>query len=364
MTLPSRRDELKFDTTEAARLYASGLTIRATARELRVCHSTLLDRFNRCGISTRAEAAEYIRTGPTHPVETVSAPPSLERSTEELIASRRAEGARVRARVEHGEYHQVRIKTPGPVAILHMGDWHLDDPGVDWGAFEADVETVLETPGMYCGLIGDLANNWIGRLARLYATQQTTAVEGWRLVEHYVRALGPRLAYVVLGNHDVWAGAADPMRYIQAGLPHPNAPHEVRIRFDLPGGNQFRLAARHMWPGNSVYHSLQGQVRAHRFGLSDDLVLGGHKHVSGYAHAFNSHTGALSHLIQIGSYKVIDDYAAAGGFEPTNHCPSVVTVFDPSAGMQGRFQVFERDAKTGHANAVAYLKALRSRQAA
>lgn len=351
----------KFDRTEAIRLFAQGLSKRAISRALGVDKGAILFGFRQEGIDTTEDAARWVHQhdGTAVPV-TLSSPPSLDEPIEALIDRKIQMGRRVEARQAHGEYHVVSIADGKPVGILHMGDWHLDDDGNAFTRFLADVETVLSTPGLYCGLIGDLQNNWIGRLARLHAHQSVTARDSWRLVEHYVRLLGPRLVYVVLGNHDVWSGSGDPMHMIARSLPCPTMPHEVRIRFVLPGGTEFRAAMRHEWPGNSVYHSLQGQVRAHRFGLHDDLVVGGHKHTSGYARAFNANTGALSHLIQLGSYKVPDDFAAAKGFEATNHTPSVVTVFRPGAGMQGRVQVFERDEKEGHAAAVEYLQALRS----
>jgi|GEM_PF-1896563 len=349
-------------TTDAQRVldaFTEAGTKKGAAELLGINRRTVAEALSRAkadGLVPHASAPPP----PTVPVSTLSFPPSLDEPLEDLIGRKMQMGRRVEARLNHGDYHVVSIPDTHPVGILHMGDWHLDDDGNAFTRFVDDVETVLSTPGLYCGLIGDLQNNWIGKLARLHAHQSVTARDSWRLVEHYVRLLGPRLVYVVLGNHDVWSGAGDPMQMIARALPCPTMPHEVRIRFVFPGGTEFRAAMRHEWPGSSVYHTLQGQYRPQRHGLADDLIVGGHKHTSGYARAFNAHTGALSHIIQLGSYKALDEFAAAKGFEATNHSPSVVTVLRPGAGMQGRVQVFDRDEDEGHRAAVTYLRALRT----
>ena len=52
--------------------------------------------------------------------------------------------------------------------------------------------------------IGDLTNNWIGRLMSKYADQETTRQQAIKLIEWYLGSSGVYWAGVVGGNHDFW----------------------------------------------------------------------------------------------------------------------------------------------------------------
>jgi hypothetical protein len=64
-------------------------------------------------------------------------------------------------------------------------------------------------------------------------------------------------------------------------------------------------------------------------GMRDHLLVCGHKHVSGYGMEKCPSTGLISHLLRVGTYKTIDDYAISGGFLDGNIAPSAVTIIDP-----------------------------------
>lgn len=96
----------------------------------------------------------------------------------------------------------VQIHTDGPIGLMALGDLHVDDPGCNWPLLERHTELARETPGMYALAVGDLQNAWIGRLARLYGNQSTSAREAWALVEWWVQALADKLVFISAGNHD------------------------------------------------------------------------------------------------------------------------------------------------------------------
>lgn len=131
---------------------------------------------------------------------TVDQLPSKLPSLEEMLQARKREFERKKAATEARKLVPVRVTVDGPYGIAHFGDPHVDDPGTDIALLERHVSAVSKTYGLFAGNIGDMHNNWVGKLARLYAKQETTARESWMLVDWLMRSM-PWL-YVVLGNHD------------------------------------------------------------------------------------------------------------------------------------------------------------------
>ncbi len=261
----------------------------------------------------------------------MSQPPTLDEPLEELIARRLRDSGRVQERLDHGEMHRVAIHETGPVGILHIGDPHVDDPGCNFALLWQHLQLVVDTPGLYAGILGDLQNNWVGRLARLYAVQSVSARESWRLVEAMLAKVGPRLVYLVGGNHDAWSGPGDPLQWIMRSHAAVQQAHGVRIVFSFPDGHPIIMNARHDWPGMSQFNPAFGQGKAAYQGMSDHIIVSGHRHQGGYMTYYNAHTGRLSHCCQVGSYKMLDDYADQRGFPRNNYSPSVLTIIDPTA---------------------------------
>ena len=165
----------------------------------------------------------------------------------------------------------INININGPIGIAHFGDPHVDDDGTDLSQIIHYTDVINKTPGMFAGNLGDIQNNWVGRLSHLYGQQSTSAKESWRLSEYFVNKLN--WIYLVAGNHDVWSGEGDPLDFI---------------------------------------------MRDHK-GL----------HVSGYQVLKDPASGIISHALQVASFKIHDNYAEKLGLDDKNifNCP--VTIIDP-----------------------------------
>jgi len=74
----------------------------------------------------------------------------------------------------------IKINQMGPIGILHFGDPHVDDDGTDLAEIYSLCTLVNKTDGLFGGNLGDIQNNWIGRLKALYGQQSTSAKESWR----------------------------------------------------------------------------------------------------------------------------------------------------------------------------------------
>jgi hypothetical protein len=221
----------------------------------------------------------------------------------------------------------VKVRIDGPYGIAHFGDPHVDDPGTDIALLERHVAAVAGTRGMFAGNIGDMHNNWVGRLMRIHAKQGTTAKESWALVEWLMSAM-PWI-YVVLGNHDLWSGDGDPLDYILRNNPGINGAYGVRIDLISPNGTGARVNARHDFHGHSMWNTVHGPLKAAKMGWRDHILICGHKHVSGYAIEKDPASGLISHVLRVASYKKFDDYAQELGLPDQCAFPSCVTIIDP-----------------------------------
>lgn len=261
----------------------------------------------------------------------VVAPPSPEISAEDLIQRRTEDFERKKAYEEGRKLIQVGIPITGPIGILHFGDPHLDDDGTDWTTLQKHVRLVQETEGLYCANVGDTRNNWVGRLARLYGQQSTSAKQALTLAKWFVGILEPAWLYMIGGNHDAWSGDDDPMEWIAGQHNALYEPSEARLGLQFPNGRKVIINARHDFAGSSQWNPTHGPMKAAQLGLRDDILICGHKHQSGYSPLKDPDTGKVCHCIQVASYKVYDRYAREKGFRDQSLSPCVLTVIDPDA---------------------------------
>jgi hypothetical protein len=179
---------------------------------------------------------------------------------------------------------------------------------------------------MFGANVGDLANNWVGRLARLFAEQETGGRDMWTLVEWLVGSV--HWLYLIGGNHDLWSGAGDPAKWMQKQV----GAHEAwgaRLNLIFPNGKQVRINARHDFAGHSMWNAAHGASKAIQMGWRDHIATCGHKHTSGYQILKDPATGLISHALRVAGYKVHDRYARELGVPNQNITPASVTIIDP-----------------------------------
>lgn len=280
-------------------------------------------------LKVTVQAAMKAQEGPLMRPFDVATLPSGELTIDELRAYRRKvflrkdEGAKARKLI------QVKVNLEGPIGILHFGDPHVDDDGCDFPRLEADIEIVNKTPGMLAGNVGDLHNNWIGRLARLYAQQSTTAKQAWMLVEWLVTSV-PWL-YLVKGNHDLWSGDGDPLdfikKYADVGAMES---HGARMALNFPNGKEVRINARHDFSGHSMWNPNHGPVKAIKAGWRDHILSCGHLHQTGFGPPLKDPaSGLISWPLRCAGYKKHDSFGEQLGLPDQNISPSILTVIDP-----------------------------------
>ena len=221
----------------------------------------------------------------------------------------------------------VHINMRGPVGILHYGDPHIDDDGTDIAEIYSLCNLINNTEGLFGGNLGDIQNNWIGRLQALYGQQSTSAKESWRLTEHFINQVD--WLYLVAGNHDVWSGDGDPLEFIMREHSGVYERWGARLNLRFPNGKEIRVNARHTFKGNSMWNTAHGVSKAAQMGWKDHILTCGHTHVSGYQVLKDPASGLISHALQVASFKIWDSYAEKLGLDDKNIFNAPVTVIDP-----------------------------------
>jgi len=313
MANPGISQEIAKSTLDA---YASSNENQAlAARMLGISRSTFLSRLH------RAQAMDL------KPF-TVESLPSKDLPLKDLLDLRRKTWEHRNAGERARELIRVTVRLDGPIGILHFGDPHIDDDGCNFPKLESDVRLCQKTPGLFAGNVGDLHNNWVGRLARLYGSQSTSAAQAWKLVEWFIKELN--WLYIVKGNHDMWSGSGDPLDFIKSSVGVLEA-HGARLDLVFPNKKHVRVNARHDFAGHSMWNPNHGPVKAIKSGWRDHILTCGHKHETGFGPPLKCpSTGLISWPIRCAGYKVHDDYGAALGLPNQNIAPSILTVIDPT----------------------------------
>ena len=246
---------------------------------------------------------------------------------EELIEHRKKKYAiQVKAK-ESRKLINIDIKTDGVIGICHFGDPHIDDDGTNIAEIYSLCNLINKTDGMFAGNLGDVQNNWVGRLAFLYGQQSTSAKESWRLTEHFVNSV--EWLYLIAGNHDVWSGDGDPLDFIMRDHKGVYEKWGARLNLRFPNKKDIRINARHYFKGNSMWNTAHGVAKAAQMGWKDEVLTCGHTHVSGYQVLKDSASGLISHAIQVASFKIMDKYAEKLGLDDKNIFNAPVTIIDP-----------------------------------
>ena len=254
-------------------------------------------------------------------------PVSPYRSVDEILEDRLKEEVRTFSAEKVNSNLCVTFPHSHPIAIVAMGDPHLDDKGTAMSRVIEDLETIKGHPHVYGLCVGDITNNWVGRLERLYGQQTTGVVDSWELLKWFCDYI-PWLA-IVLGNHDLWNSGAGLIKQLTHGKIVQADECLFNIRFK--NGKEVSVSARHKWRGQSQWNPAHGISKHAQMGFDYDIIIGGHTHVSAYAQVLGARRRTLSHCIQLASYKMLDSYARTEGFKDHNISPSMAIVIDPNA---------------------------------
>lgn len=316
MPTPPIADELLI---EAWNTVLDSPTKQAAADVLKIPVTTLKHRLN-------LYKMRFAESGGSKSEFTVTSLPDDDIDIDELVEHRIKQFSKKRKHQEATKLIPVKVNIDGVIGILHFGDPHVDDDGTDLDALRRHSD-MTHVEGIWGANTGDTTNNWVGRLARLYAHQSTSADQAWRLAEWFISRT--RWLYMIGGNHDAWSGSSDPIKWISRQGNTLYQSSECRIALRFPNKREVIVNARHDFAGHSQWNPAHGQMKAAQMGMRDHIMVSGHKHTSGYGLIKDPSTGKVCHAIQVASYKIFDSYAKERGFRDQSLSPACMTVINP-----------------------------------
>jgi hypothetical protein len=275
----------------------------------------------------KSTVCEAMKIAPNDESFEIAEIPDEDIPTAELLKHRAKQFAQKAQAKEAKRLIPVTVRVDGPIGIAHFGDPHVDDDGTNIIALQRHVELCQRTEGLFAGNVGDYTNNWVGRLARLYGEQGTSAKQGWQLCEWLVTSL--RWLYLVGGNHDAWSGSGDPLKWISKQARSLYSPNGARLDLQLPSGRSVIVNARHDFKGHSMWNTAHGPAKAAQMGWRDHLLTCGHLHTSGYQVLRDPSSRRITHALRVASYKTYDRYAESEGLPDQNIFVCPVTIIRP-----------------------------------
>ena len=241
----------------------------------------------------------------------------------------------------------VEVTIPGDawVGIAFVGDIHIGGL-IDYDLLEADLRLIEEVDGLYAVGMGDYGNFFgsAGKLA--HAMSHDTVPDSTDQLDLCAHVLSFNSKWLALGegNHDGWAGS----RGIERLAEHLDAQYfsQAGCAFKVKVGNQRYISyLKHTWRGHS---NINTSNESRRFWAefpeweNADFTVLAHFHQPD-THTVEKKGQSVGHL-RGGTYKLVDDYAAKGGYEPA-YGPSLVLlnpsehVFLPWHGPQWKYGV-------------------------
>jgi hypothetical protein len=276
-----------------------------------------------CGISIDEASTVYHMARRRRKLATERDPEPTAEPIRELLSRR--EDVHDRARMREPGVVYVDMPDDRPFGLALVGDPHIDDDGTDVRALRRDLRVCAHNPRMRPICVGDLTNNWVGRLERLWAHQTTDDDEALRLLTWLMGAC--KWDCIVLGNHDQWNKGAKLLPLLAPGV--PLRPDKAQIEYHAPGCEPVRVEVRHTFRGGSQYSATHGQIReALMGGRWAEAYVAGHRHTAEMRHQ-PTPDRMWRMLVQVGSYKRMDAYARELGYPSQHYGESCTIIVDP-----------------------------------
>jgi hypothetical protein len=283
------------------------------------------------GVVNRAKKADKIENESKPVLPEI---PDVDRGIDEIISARIEESKRSKAFYEASEDVEVKIREDKPYGLLFIGDPHMDNSGCDFELLKHHMEILAEVDGLYGISIGDITDNWIGRLKEMYKKTSVNGGEILKLMRWYFDNPG-HLAFV-MGNHDLWNEGLVLIKQLTEGrnmLVAKDSGIKMKITSDL--GGSVKVNCRHNFKGHSQFNPAFGPNKAAFQGDDSDILIQGHRHCFGSTQYFNSNTGKLGHCSIVAGYKVNDSHSKQLGFGKSYQAPSMLYIIDPVDGVVG-----------------------------
>lgn len=229
------------------------------------------------------------------------------------------------------EWFSVKINSPGPFMYVAIGDQHIDDPYCNLELFYEHIKICRSHPNIYVLPMGDLHNNWVGKLERLYAEQTVSRDRAYAGIKWFLKESGLKIPVAILGNHDVWNEGKRILKEI-VGDAFVVCDWSAKFKLICPNGREVCFDAAHDHKGHSIYNTMHAQKRQALFtGRKAHVFIGAHRHEPGFTKDWWGHERITTWYIRPGSYKWFDQHAVNHGFANHQDAPAMAMIIDPDA---------------------------------
>lgn len=289
---------------------------------------------------TKAIPFSIVQEDDTAPILGPDLPSDKGLSVDELRQIKAKQFRRLEAYHKAQKWMPFKVNVEGPIGICFFGDPHLDDNGCDWPMLEEHVDAVVRTEHCYGINLGDTHNNWVGRLMRKYADQDTSKDTAYKLAEWFFAKSGIDWLVMLLGNHDTFTD--DGARVLRRMCTNicPMVDWRAQFKLVFPNGRECLIDAAHDHKGHSQWNSLHGQERVAAFGRAPHIAIAGHRHNWAIKQKELVELEMVTWLARARGYKAIDNYAKTGGFDQQDHGHSILAVIDSDANPVNFIQLF------------------------
>lgn len=203
-------------------------------------------------------------------------------------------------------------KVSKPVIYLFSADWHLGSPYTDHDLIAKDLEEITQYSSEEVRLVlaGDLIDNYPQsfRSAEAPANALFSPELQREMLSEILEAIISYIDLSTWGNHDVEfdekkVGFSDVATMLKKKIPFFHGKGFVVLNI---GDQRYKMMISHHLKGSSVYHDLQGPIRAW-IETHSDIIVGGHHHSPSYLTDFRGQDefGVVGQrvLMKLGSYK-------------------------------------------------------------
>lgn len=240
--------------------------------------------------------------------------PSQDLNIEKAKERQKRRFRRKQKTVQKKKRQTIRFDT-GPICLFFLGDQHIGNQGTDIDRVFEEQKIIMNTPRAFCWQMGDVVDNFVvGRLKMKNAEPSAPVREQWALAEHYLESFEDRIVAYVGGNHEKWTMSKTTIDYRRDICPDGILYDGDEIQAIVSvGPAEYRIKARHKWPGSSVYNQTHFADRARKEDSRFDVYVGAHDH-QGSIYKEMIHEEERKAGVKVGTYKVHDDYALERGF--------------------------------------------------
>lgn len=257
-------------------------------------------------------------------------------------------------------YHQqfpseiiINIDTDKPIAICNTSDWQLGQHGVPYDKFGDDVQTWIDTDGLFLNIGGDGYQNII-QLSKMGSSHNQTPIsvqKGFYYLTIKKLAEANRILCIGTGNHNYWTAMAEGEDWdgeLAKRLNLVYTKHATLMHIKV-GQQIYSLLRMHQGRYNSVFNLTHSNKQNQRMHYPDARIIVIEHHHQGSVEQY-LYNGLECAAVRPGTYAVYDDHALQYGYFGSSICNPTVVLYP----NEDRLVAFKDQRE-----AIIYLKAVR-----